>query len=140
MPTNRSFRRTIPGLAPVLFLALAALAALATSAGAEIRPENKWRIQCSESARSDGTIVFHVTPAGGSTIEVAVQVARGTGENAVARRIRDVLRATLPADAFHVEVDDGEDVLVKRMGSHPKFTLVLVSNDVKSVRIRLDRE
>ena len=127
----------MPGLAPVLFLALAALA---TSVRAEIRPENKWRIQCSESAKSDGTILFRITPEGGATIEVAVQVARGTGENAVARRIRDAFRATLPADAFHVEVDDGEDVLVKRKGSHPKFALVLVSNDVKSVRIRLDRE
>ncbi|MEZ5313525.1 MAG: hypothetical protein R2862_07660 [Thermoanaerobaculia bacterium] len=125
----------MPGLAPVLFLALAALA---TSVRAEIRPENKWRIQCSEGAKSDGTILFHHSR-GRRDDRVAVQVARGTGRRGRASDPRR-LHATLPADAFHVEVDDGEDVLVKRKGSHPKFALVLVSNDVKSVRIRLDRE
>ena len=58
----------------------------------------------------------------------------------VARKIRDVLRAKLDSKAFSVEVDDGEDVLVKKAHSQPNFGLKLVSNSVKAVRINLDRE
>jgi len=75
--------------------------------------ENEWRIECSEGANSDGTIVFRVTRKGGAPIEVTVAIKDGTGKNSLAHRIRD---------AF----DD--------------FSLELVSNSVKSVRINLDRE
>jgi hypothetical protein len=102
--------------------------------------ENKWRIECSEGANSDGTIVFRVTPEGGAPIEVIVAIKDGTGENSVARRIRDAFQATLPKDAYSAEVDDGEDVLVKKRWGTDDFSLELVSNSVKSVRIHLDRE
>jgi hypothetical protein len=46
----------------------------------------------------------------------------------------------LPDDDYKVEKDDGEDVLVKARGDTPRFALVLISNNVKSVRIRLDKE
>jgi hypothetical protein len=115
-------------------------AALALPAPAAVRPENKWRIQCSESAKSDGTIVFRVITLGAEPIDVGVAIADGTGENAVARRIRDALRERLPWGEFQVETDDGEDVLVKRRLGESKFVLQLVRNDVRSVRINLDRE
>lgn len=117
--------------AVVLFFA-AALPAFAAS--------NKWRIQCSEGAKSSGEIVFRFTPKGGVALDVAVPVADGTSENHVARTIRDALRQKLDAKAYHVEVDDGEDVLVKRLSGQPNFDLEVVSNSVKAVRIRLDRE
>ena len=117
-------------------LALAALIATAAFA----RPSNKWRIQCSEVAKSDGVIVFHLQPEGGVVQVIEVSVKKGTGENAVARRIRDVFREQLSPQHYHVEVDDGEDVLVKKKGSTPNFDLRVESNSVKAVRINMDRE
>jgi len=129
----RSLRelRRVAGL-----LWLAALVATAAFA----RPSNKWRIQCSEGAKSDGVIVFHLQPEGGVVQVIEVSVTRGTGENAVARRIRDVFREQLSPQHYHVEIDDGEDVLVKKKGNTPNFDLRVESNSVKAVRINVDRE
>lgn len=110
------------------------------TAGKAVAPENKWRIQCSEGANSDGEIVFRVTPKGGQPIEVRVAIKNGTSENAVARRIRDAFRKTLPKESFTAETDDGEDVLVKKRMGGDTFALELVSNSAKGVRINLDRE
>ena len=121
-------------------LALAAallwFAALPAFAGGS----NKWRIQCSEGAKSSGEIVFRFTPKGGTAFDVTVPVPDGTSENHVARIVRDTLRQNLDAAKFHVEVDDGEDVLVKKKGSEPNFDLKVASNTVKAVRIGLDPE
>ena len=128
-PTPKSFRV----LAALSLLVLVALPSLA-------RPSNKWRIQCSESAKSDGRIVFLISPKGGEPIKVVIEAKKGTGENAMARHIRDGLRAQLPKEEFHVEVDDGEDVLVKKKGKAPNFDLEIEENTVKSFRMNLDRE
>ena len=101
---------------------------------------NKWRIQCSEGAKSTGEIVFRFTPDGGTGFDVAVTIPDHTSENHVARIIRDTLRKQLDAAKFQVEIDDGEDVLVKKKGSEPNFDLKVASNSVKAVRIGLDRE
>ena len=110
------------------------------TAGKTVAPENKWRIECSEGANSDGEIVFRVTPKGGQPIEVRVAIKNGTSENAVARRIRDAFRKTLPKESFHAETDDGEDVLLKKRLGGDDFSLELVSNGVKGVRLDLERE
>lgn len=127
-----------PSLIRIAMLACALL--LLATASASARPSNKWRIEVSEGAKSDGEIVFRLTPQGGEPLEVPVSVAKGTGENAVAQRIRDVMRQTLGPTAYYIEVDDGEDVLVKKKSGQPNFDLVLVRNTVKSVRINIDRE
>lgn len=100
---------------------------------------NKWRIECSEGANNDGTIRFRVTPKDGDAVEVAVNVAKGRGENGVARDIRDALRAGLDVEAYHVETDDGEDVLVKKRKG-PDFALELVDSNVKGTRIHIEKE
>lgn len=120
----------------VLAAALLLLAALPAFAS----PSNKWRIQCSEGAKSTGEIVFRLTPKGGTAFDVTVPIPDGTSENHVARIIRDTLRQKLDPAKFHIEVDDGEDVLVKRKSGQPNFDLKVVSNTVKAVRIGLDRE
>ena len=127
-------RQRLPGLA----LAAVLLVAVATPVSAS--PSNKWRIQCSEGAKSAGEIVFEFAPKGGEAFDVVVQIPDGTSENHVARIIRDTLRQKLDAAKFHVEVDDGEDVLVKKKGSEPNFDLEVASNTVKAVRINMDRE
>jgi hypothetical protein len=107
---------------------------------AHAKPSNKWRIEVSEGANSDGEIVFRVEPVGAEAMEVRVAVKDGTRENEVAKTIRDAFEAQLPGDGYHVEVDDGEDVLVKAKRGAGDFDLNLLDNTVKSVRINLDRE
>jgi len=101
---------------------------------------NKWRIEVSEGANSSGEIVFHVTPRGGSTQVIAVPIKDGTRENNVAKKIKNVFEENLDGHRFHVEVDDGEDVLVKKRGDEPNFALEAVSSTVKSVRLRVQKE
>lgn len=130
MTMNGSFR-----------LAIAAVAALfAMHAYADAPLSNKWRIQCSESAKSDGVIQFRVKPEDAEPIEVSVSIEDGRSENGVARDIRDAFQEQLPAGRYSVETDDGEDVLVKKDFGEPNFSLELVASDVKAVRINLDRE
>jgi hypothetical protein len=84
---------------------------------ADARTSNKWRVEFSEGADSDGVIMFRVTPIGGQSIDVSASIDDGTGENSVAGKVGDAFKAQLPDGAYHVEKDDGEDVLVKRAAS-----------------------
>lgn len=118
-------------LLPWLLLLLATAVAAADS--------NKWRLQCSGGAESDGVIGLRLLPRGGEPIDVTVTIAKGTGENAVARALRDALKAQV-SDRYRSEVDDGEDVLVKKRGGQPDFELVVYANTVKGVRIGRERE
>jgi hypothetical protein len=101
--------------------------------------ENKWRLQFSGNAESSGELVLAFTPKDGAATEVRVEVEHRTSENGVARRVRDVLREAIGGD-YRVEVDDGEDVLVKRRWGRPRFNVSLVSNSVEGVRLNLDQE
>lgn len=107
---------------------------------AHANESNKWRVQFSESAKSDGTITLEFAPEGESAFEVSVKIEDGTGENKVARTVASGLKAQLPEGHYHVEVDDGEDVLIKKEHGVPDFGLRIVTNSVESVRIDLDRE
>jgi hypothetical protein len=124
---------------PVL-VALTATALLVTSLVAEARPSNKWRLEFSGSAKSDGEIVIALTPEGGDTITTTTAIEDNTGENAVAKAVVKSLKAQLSEDQFHVERDDGEDVLIKKRHGQPNFDVVVISNSVKHVRIHPERE
>jgi len=128
-----TFRTLLPALA-----VLASLAA-APAIAEDLKLSNKWRIEVSEGAKSDGTILFRVTPKDGTAVDVPVAIKDGTGENHVARVIRDAFRATLDKDTYHAETDDGEDVLLKKHKG-PNFELKLVESDVKAVRIHVEKE
>ena len=119
-------------LAAAILLCFALPAAAANS--------NKWRIQCSEGAKSTGEITFRFEFGAAEDFDVVVPVPDGTRENQVARLIRDTFRKQLDSRKFSVEVDDGEDVLVKAKRGQKDFTLTLKSNTVKATRIVLDRE
>jgi len=123
-------RRSLPVLALVPLLWLGdALAA----------PSNKWRIEVSGGARSNGVIVLRVVPTGGVADDVQILIPRSADENHVAQLIRDGLYAGL-GDGYRVERDDGEDVLVKRRRPTPDFDLVLVNNNVEGVSMHLQPE
>jgi hypothetical protein len=100
---------------------------------------NKWRIEVSEGAKSDGIMLFRVSPKDQAAIDVRVHINDGLRENMVAKAIKNAFRKQLPK-GYHVERDDGEDVLVKRSWGTPRFGLELVSSDVKAVRIDLEKE
>jgi len=101
---------------------------------------NKFRLECSGGAHSDGVVTIVVTPDGGEPIETVTELKQGTSENHVAKAIVEALTAQLPQDQFHVERDDGEDVLVKRhLGEH-RFRLAVTSITAKNVRIHVEKE
>jgi hypothetical protein len=121
------------------FLATAALLLNAAQA-AEPNPSNKWRLQFSGGANSDGTIVLLISPEGGTPIEASIAIKDGAGENSVAAAVVKGLKAQLSKDHFKVERDDGEDVLIKKRRGAPDFDVTIVSNDVKGVRISPEHE
>ena len=102
-------------------------------------PSNKWRSQVSSDADSDGVVAFRIAPTNSAPVDVTVQVPKNAGENHIARLIRDTLRAKL-GDRYKVEVDDGEDVLVKKRTGGADFDLTITQQSVSGVRITLDRE
>ena len=109
-------------------------------ADAELRYSNKWRIEVSEGANSDGEIIFRVTPKGAATQEIRIAVDDGTSEDHVARVIKRGFEKQLDTSKYDIEMDDGEDVLVKKDLTEPVFALELVSSTVKSVRLDVERE
>lgn len=115
--------------------------ATATTRDAEdLRYSNSWRIEVSEGANSDGEFVFHVTPKGGQTQVVTVKVDDGESEDHVARTIKNAFEKQLDTRKYDIEIDDGEDVLVKKDLTEPRFALEVISSNVKSVRLRLQKE
>ena len=127
--------RTLP-------LALAAATALISGQPAfadDLKLSNKWRIEVKEGANNDGVLRFRVTPQGEAAVDVTVQIKDGRSENGVADDVRAALVAALDATRYHIESDDGEDVLVKKK-SGPDFAVELLEDTVKGTHIDIDRE
>ncbi len=101
--------------------------------------ENKWRLEFSGNAETPGVLVIAITPEHGEQLTVDIEIARRLSENRVAKTVARTLADAL-GDGYHVERDDGEDVLIKRRMGTDKFEVTVVSNTVKGVRINLDRE
>ena len=114
-------------------------AALAPAASPDLKYSNKWRIEVKEGANNDGVARFRVTPQGEAAIDVTVNIKDGRSENGVARDVKNTFKAALDAKRFHVEGDDGEDVLVKKKGG-PDFSIVLVESTLKGTHFDLERE
>jgi hypothetical protein len=126
---------------PLKFLAACALCAVALISGSiQAMPDgsNKWRLEFSGAAESAGEIVLEIAAPNETPIEVKAVIDGNDGENRVARKVKRAIdrQAGRIVDA---ELDDGEDVLVKRH-LFRQFSIRLVSNSVKGVRIRFDRE
>jgi hypothetical protein len=121
---------------------LAAPLLIATNAYADDSAprSNKWRLEVSGDAESDGVMKFLVKPKDGGPTEVTATIEDGRSENGVARDIREAFQAQLPKGKYSVETDDGEDVLIKKDFGEPDFSVELVSSTVEDVRVGLDRE
>jgi hypothetical protein len=70
---------------------------------------------------------------------VEVPVKKGRSENGVAKDVRDAFVRALPAGLYEVEVDDGEDVLVKNKSSAPEFSVAMTDSTVKGTRVEVER-
>ena len=119
-------------LASLMFTSMAFADASPTS--------NKWRIEMSGQALTTGEIHFRVTPRQGESVDVNVGVKSGRSENNVAKDVRDALAAKLSPDRYSVEVDDGEDILIKKKEGQPDFALELVESNVQNVSIKVEGE
>ena len=108
-------------------------------AGAAHAVSNKWRLQVSGGAEAGGTIAFVIALDDGQRIPVSVEIAEGTGENAVAKRVSEAVRAQAAA-CCKSEVDDGEDVLIKKQRGQPDMDILDLQVGVKGVRITKQRE
>jgi hypothetical protein len=114
---------------------------LAAIAFADASPtSNKWRIELSGQALTTGDLVFRVTPSQGDATDVAVNIKSGRAENNVAKDVRDALAAKLSPQRYSVEVDDGEDVLIKKKEGQPDFALELLEANVQNVTIKVEGE
>jgi hypothetical protein len=127
---------TITRVLCVVLCLLASVSDLSAGSGTS----NKWRLQFSGGANSDGVITMKFTPKKGEPTVAEIPIKKGTGENSVAKAVVKALKAQLPKDQYHIERDDGEDVLVKRKFGGVYFGYELVSNTVKGVRINPDKE
>ena len=105
----------------------------APDATAHLKYSNKWRIEVKEGANNDGVMRFRLTPEGEPAIDVTVNVRDGRSENGVARDVKNAFKSALDPKRFHVEGDDGEDVLLKKKGG-PDFALQLHAHTRLSAR------
>jgi len=117
----------------------AAVAPADSAPAARLNLSNKWRLEVSEGANNDGTLLFRVTPDQGMPQDVLVTLKKGRGENGVARDIRDTFKAQLDGKIYKVETDDGEDVLVKKRKG-PNFEVKLIESTVKGTRVNIEKE
>lgn len=116
-------------------LLLAALAFADTAATA-----NKWRIELNGQALSTGDLQFRVTPRQGEPVDVVASIRSGRAENNVAKDVRDAFAAKLNPERFTVEVDDGEDILIKKKEGQPDFAVELIDSNVRNVNIKVEGE
>ena len=110
-----------------------------TAHAAEPKPVNKWRIVLNHTADNDGAITFRIAPAGKDPIDVETKIPRNTGENHAAKILRDSLKASL-GEGYHVETDDGEDVLIKRKGDTPKFIVTMVNSSLTGLEVKVKKD
>ena len=106
---------------------------------APLKLSNKWRIKVREGANNTGTLLFRVTPDKGTATDIVVNIDKGRSENGVATDIKNTLKKALDPKVYHVETDDGEDVLVKKRKG-PDYEVKLVESTLKGTRIHLDKE
>ena len=118
---------------------LAAGLALAMSNAGADGVENKWRIEVDGNARTAGRIVLQVAPAKGEPIRAVAIISNGRKENDVARDVSAALQK-VASNHYNVEVDDGEDVLVKKQDGERNFVVTVVENTVQGVNIAVDAE
>ena len=124
-----------------IFLAVVSSFTLAALSFADTAPSsNKWRIEIDGQAQKTGDIQFRVTPRQGDPMDITANIRSGRAENNVAKDVRDAFAVKLSPERYTVEVDDGEDILIKKKDGQPDFALELVESSVQNVSIKVEGE
>jgi len=122
-------------------IALAQAPAAAPTASTEkLSYTDDYRISVDDDANSDGEIVFRVTNKDGTTKDVTVAIKKGTNENSVAGAIKKAFVEQIGTKDYNIEMEDGENVIIERSGGKGDTSLVLVSNSVKNVDVKVHRD
>ena len=122
-------------------IALAQAPAAAPTASTEkLSYTDDYRISVDDDANSDGEIVFRVTNKDGTAKDVTVAIQKGTNENSVAGAIKKAFVEQLGTKDYNIEMEDGENVIIERSGGKGDTSLVLVSNSVKNVDVKVHRD
>ena len=103
----------------------------------DLKYTDDYRIAVDDDANSDGEIVFRVTTKDGTSKDVTVSIKKGQSENEVARTIKRAFEAQLGTKNYNIEMEDGENVIIERSGGKGDTSLVLVSNSVKNVEVKV---
>jgi hypothetical protein len=119
-----------------LVLAAAGLLAAFAVLAANSDPAGKWRVEFDHWAENDGDLVLRVAPLNGTPIDVTTKITKNMTENSVADLVTSSLKAQL-GKGYKIEVDDGEDVLIKKSGKTPKFVVTLVNSSVTGLEIKI---
>jgi hypothetical protein len=120
--------------------ALAAIICLGSlAAAAQADPAGKWRLEFGSHADNDGTLTLRIAPEGGAPVDVETKVTANSGAGKVAKAVSDSLKVSL-GDGYHVETDDGEDVVIKREGKTPKFEVTLAGSTLTGLKVTIRKE
>jgi hypothetical protein len=104
------------------------------------RPSNGWQIVFSDTARSDGTIDFLITPVEGPPVTVSVPVTAGQADGDIAAAAAQAFSTSLKG-RYDVTKDRGTEIHVAKTGRRqPNFSLTLVRLTAQNVKVDLDRE
>jgi hypothetical protein len=107
---------------------------------AKLSYTDDYRISVDDDANSDGEIVFRMTWKDGGSKDVTVPIKKGTNENEIARTIKAAFVEQIGTKKYNIEMEDGENVIIERSGGKGDTSLVLVSNSVKNVDVKVHRD
>jgi len=127
---------------PNRFLLTAALGVAFTigAPAAFADPSNKWDIDVSGRAKTDGQITLAITPAGGEAQEVAVDIPAATNHEAAIVLISNALSQAFGQGVYRVRADDRDTVEVEAVNGNRDFDIIMVRNTADGLTVELDRE
>jgi len=128
----------VRGLGVAMALCFAFSAAVSAGDPPAPKPSGKWRIEFDHWSETDGDLVLHFAPVSGEPVDVTTRIPVNTRENLVAELVAGSLKGQL-GGGYHVEVDDGEDVIVKVKGKTPKFVLSVGSSTATGLKVKVKR-
>ena len=117
----------------------AAICMISFAAAAQADPAGKWRVAFGSRPDNDGALTLRIAPEGGAPVDVETKITSKSGAGKVAKAVRDSLKVSL-GEGYHVEIDDGEDVVIKREGKSPKFEVTLASSTLSGLKVTIKKE
>ena len=109
------------------------------AAAAQADPAGKWRVEFGSHADNDGTLTLRVAPEGGTPVDVETKITTKSGAGKVAKAVSDSLKVSL-GEGYHVETDNGEDVVIMREGKTPKFEVTLAGSTLTGLVVKIEKE